>query len=67
MKEQMLHDAVIGDIGHAVPNAALGLDRGIQNLIGLHHRLFLGRGLRSAVLRSGRTAAGGHGQEQAHG
>ena len=38
MEEEMLHNAVIGHVGHAVPRPALRHHLGVQNLVGLRRR-----------------------------
>ena len=76
VEEQVLHHTVVGNVGHAVPDAAFGLDGGIQDGVGLRLRFSgsvslrcfsLGRGLRlggAVGPRCGGGAAGGQGQQQ---
>ena len=72
MEEQMLHNAVIGHIGHPVPDAALRHHGGIQNVIGLRLRgqdlHGLAAGILRVLLRDGGvlTAAGGQREQRQH-
>ena len=52
VEEEVLHNAVVGGVGHPVPLAALGHDGGVQNLIGRGGRHLRLRG-RLGLLRQG--------------
>ena len=68
VEKQVLHNAVIGRVGDAVPGTALRHDGGIIDVIGLRlgllfRDIFLGRTWRllSVISGGGRAAAGGQG------
>ena len=68
VEKQMLHHAVVGSVGHAVPFTALRLDGGIQNGVGLRRgKRFLGGFLDRVLCVSGGggLSAAGQSKEQA--